>query len=244
MHSTNGKTRKMLVDGMKGLSMIFVGLLLFIFVRTCSTDSRPQANSATPSATGVQIAQKETVKPSVAWDGNPNHADCSQHPDPDHPGSLISDDEGDGNCIPNAPESPATAQIDPLAGAQPDVAHCFKPAWGTLPDKTEGDRKCNPMRRKEQARYERESKKFYETATSARWVKSPMVGPETPKDFDEVYELAGEKGDSPCAEVSISYDGYTVSIYLPDGSERNLKMPTQHMAEIAAVSVCGNGNHP
>jgi hypothetical protein len=183
----------------------------------------------------------------IAWDGNPDHYDCSPegHPDPKHPGQRVSDEGGNEPCVPNAPIPPP---VDPLAGAAPDVAHCFGPGWATLPDETEGDRKCNPMRLarrlKEQPKEDRDWKRYNEVAQQPRWIDAPNS---KPKEINEYYELPGETGEDACAEVIYSppaYKTYTVSIVAPDGREHNLEEPTRHLAEAAAATICGNGHRP
>jgi hypothetical protein len=97
------------------------------------------------------------------------------------------------------------------------------------------------MRQRQLAKDERVQKVFGETASHARWID----GPDTKRgDLDEFYELPGEDGQNACAEVTHSALGdnaYTVSVL---NANHDVRMSTQHMAELAAVSVCGNGRHP
>jgi hypothetical protein len=225
------------------LGIVVVGFIVHDIANGCLFSKCPTTPVSSVAQHGPSAPSPLPPAKTVAWDGNPNHADCSPggHPDPKHPGDLISDeDEGDDKpCIPNASIPPP---VDPLAdGAAPDAAHCFGSGWGTLPDATEGDRKCNPMRQRQLVKDERVQKVFGETASHARWVDAPDT---KPGDLDEFYELPGEDGQNACAEVTHSAQGddaYTISVL---NANHDVRMSTQHMAELAAVSVCGNGRHP
>jgi hypothetical protein len=185
------------------LAVIVTGLLAFAFFHSGSSDSSTQVKATTTS--DVPAPPK-----TVAWDGNPNHADCSPegHPDPKHAGQRISDEGGDEPCVPNAPIPPTSPTVRSLA---------------------------------EQKGNAQDWKKFNEVTQRPRWINAPDT---TAGDLDEYYELPGEDGQNACAEVTHSALGdnaYTVSVL---NAKHDVRLSTQHMAELAAVSVCGNGRHP
>jgi hypothetical protein len=221
------------------VGVLVVALWVVDDIRHGAGTSVKSVNSEASTANSVQQeAVKQVVVP---WDGDPNHYDCSSkgHPDPKHPGETISDADEDEPCVSNSPIPP---RVDPLAGASPDTEHCFGRGWGTLPDNTEGDRKCNPLRRAALAKFDRQNRIYQASGTAkmVRWINVPGQPPESADQFDEVYELPGEDKDSPCAEVSVSSDGYKVTIYAHNGAGRSLEEPTRHLAEVAAVSICGS----
>lgn len=79
----------------KAVALIMLGLVLWFF----STLLRPSKHAASP----VTAAQP-------AWDGVKGHPDCSPdgHPDPDHPGVIISDEYTDAcRTVSNADNSAA-----------------------------------------------------------------------------------------------------------------------------------------
>jgi len=93
----------------------------------------------------------------------------------------------------------------------------------------------------EQKGNDQDWKKFNEVAQRPRWINAPDANA---GGLDEFYELPGEDGQNACAEVTHSALGdnaYTVSVL---NAKRDVRVSTQHMAELAAVSVCGNGRHP
>lgn len=211
-------------------------MLLGWMINSCFHSAPKSDTASTPPAGQV---------PATKWDGNPSHTDCSPegHSDPSHPGRWISNEDSDEPCVMNAPESQTTA-VDPLNGLPPDADHCFTRGWGLFPDDTDGDRKCTPMRKARSAEIDRRLKIESEPARKTRWIDTaiqPGIG------LDEFYELPGEDSNNACAEVTLAAQmsgGYTVSLVAPDGSERDMKEPTRHLAEVAAVVACGNGRRP
>jgi len=226
--------------------LIVAGVALLFVMITAASDTTGAPSSSTGQATAATPAPSVKNEPNkvVAWDGNPDHEDCSPegHPDPKHPGERINNEDSDKPCVPNAPMQPAPPAVDPLSdGSAPDADHCFGPGWEGLPDETEGDRKCKPLRLKKQAKEDRNWKKYNQMAEWARWIDAPNTNS---GDLDELYELPGEDGAEACAEVSHlpnMDEAYTVSVL---NAKHNVRMSTRHMAELAAVSVCGNGRHP
>lgn len=64
---------------MKAAGLLFAGLVLLVLAGWVQEMGKPKPH-----------VKHQVVK---AWDGNPDHPDCSEngHPDPKHPGVIISD---------------------------------------------------------------------------------------------------------------------------------------------------------
>jgi hypothetical protein len=226
--------------GIAILAIMMAGFVIHDIANGCLFSKCPitpatPANQSEPSPPSQPSPAKNEPAKTVAWDGHPDHYDCSPegHLDPKHPDRRISDENeyDDKPCVPNAPIPP---RVDPLAdGGPPDTYRCFGPGWGMLPDQTEGDRKCNPMRQKQLAKDDRVEKVFGETATHARWVDSPDTKTD---DLDEVYELRGEDGHNACAEVT-----HTPSV---DGAYRHhplkLRVVESKLVVVHAVERAGS----
>ena len=86
-----GDASKTCFEAAKALAALGVGILgLFIW-----HDYHAAHRQSTPAPIPVVQPKPQAVQQAnpAKWDGNPNHPDCSPegHPDPNHPGAIISD---------------------------------------------------------------------------------------------------------------------------------------------------------